>query len=195
MRNNKNNNWKNVAAVLKNGEVAVIPTDTLYGLVGSAYNKKTVEKIYDLKGRDNHKPLIVLVSSFDTLSDFGVRLTHEQESFLSRIWPGKVSVILSCGDKKFTYLHRGTKTIAFRMIGPRNKNLFNILKKVGPLVAPSANPQGEIPAETIAQAKKYFKNRVGLYVGGGKRNSKPSTLVDYTAKKYTVLRKGAVRIK
>ena len=203
---NMNKNWKKAEEILKKGGVAVIPTDTIYGIVGSAFSKKTVERIYDLKGRDKNKPFIVLISSFNDLKKFGIKLTKEQAKILGKFWPSKVSVILPCSSKKFEYLHRSTKSIAFRMIGPKNKNLFNLIKKVGPLVAPSANPQGLQPAENIQEAKQYFGparphdssgaggNKVDYYIAGGTKKLKPSTLVEYKNGKITVLRQGAVKI-
>jgi L-threonylcarbamoyladenylate synthase len=188
--------WQSRAKILKNGGVAVIPTDTLYGVVGSAFLQKTVERIYDIKGRDYNKPCIVLITDYKDLETFCV--TYNQKD-LERFWPGKVSVILpienKINQKKFEYLHRGTYGISFRMISSRNRNLFNVIKEVGPLVAPSANPQGLSPALNIWQAKKYFGNNVDVYMCGGTRNSKPSTLVTYKNKKIIVLRQGAVIVK
>jgi L-threonylcarbamoyladenylate synthase len=97
--------------------------------------------------------------------------------------------------KKFNYLHRGTGANAFRMIGPRNRNLYNLIKKVGPLVAPSANPQGLPPAVRKSETRKYFGDKVDVYVCGGTRNSKPSTLVEWKDGKISVLRQGAVTIR
>jgi L-threonylcarbamoyladenylate synthase len=188
--------WHSVAKILKNGGVAVIPTDTLYGVVGSALSEKTVERIYELKGRDDKKPCIVLITEYKDLEKFGVEYNQKE---LEKFWPGKVSVVLSVENKKmqnkFNYLHRSTNGISFRMISPRNKNLFALIQQAGPLVAPSANPQGLVPAQNIWEAKKYFGNNVDVYMCGGTRNSKPSTLVTYKNEKIIVLRQGAVIVK
>lgn len=190
--------WKEAISVLKKGGVGVLPTDTLFGLVGSALSKDAVKRIYNIKGRDEGKPVIVLISSFRDLKKFNVHrstLSRKMMEILGCMWPGKVSIILPCTDKKFTYLHRGTNTIAFRMIGKKNKNLFNLLKKVGPLVAPSANPQGLQPAKNITEAKKYFHNDADFYISATITNTKPSTLLEYKQGEFVVLRKGAVEIK
>lgn len=188
--------WQGLARILKRGGVAVIPTDTLYGIVGSALNKKTVERIYTIKSRDERKPFIILITSYKDLEKFGVMLP--QDSF-KKFWPGKVSVVLPCtsawGQKKFAYLHRGTYANSFRMVGPRNKNLFNLIRSVGPLVAPSANPQGLAPALNVRQARKYFGNKVDAYICGGARDSLPSTLVEYKDGEFKVLRQGSVIVK
>jgi L-threonylcarbamoyladenylate synthase len=178
--------------ILKKDGIGIVPTDTLYGVVGSAYSKRAVEKIYDIKGRDDNKPFIVLITDIKELSNFGVKLAKEQEIYLDKVWPGKVTVILPLEKKvlkQFHYLHRGANSIAFRMISKRNKNLFNILKSVGPLVAPSANPQGKEPAKTVWEAKKYFQQKVDFYLCGGTRAGKPSTIISLVNGEPVILRK------
>ncbi|MEK7081994.1 MAG: L-threonylcarbamoyladenylate synthase [Patescibacteria group bacterium] len=172
--------------MIKNNELGVIPTDTLYGLVGSAFSPKAVEKIYQLKKRDPSKPLIVLITSWLDLEKFGAEISPAGKKNLKKIWPGPVSVILPAKNKKFTYLHRGTQTIAFRW--PRNEQLQKILKKTGPLVAPSANPEGLPPATTVAEAKKYFGRKIDFYKNGGKITGKPSTLIKLQNGKIEIIR-------
>ena len=188
------NEWNNVTNIVKKGGVVITPTDTLYGILGSALNKKTVERIYKVRGRDKDKPCIVLISSYKYLDKFKVVLKKDLKQFLESVWPGKVSVILPVKSAKWKYLHRGKASIAFRMIGQRNKNLFNLINKVGPLVAPSANPQGQKPALNRREARKYFGKQIDAYICGGTRNSPPSTLIELKDGKWVVLRQGAVKI-
>lgn len=179
--------------LLKQGKVGVMPTDTIYGIVGSALNPQTVEEIYTLRKRNPLKPMIVLISSLDDLKKFGINLTKAQIDFLKKIWPNPVSVVLPCTLTKFTYLHRGRKSLAFRM--PKNDELLQILKKTGPMVAPSANIEGEKVAESIDQAKKYFGSTIAIYVDGGKLKSKPSTIVQlFKDGTHLVLREGSFKV-
>lgn len=182
-----------VADVLQRGGVAVIPTDTLYGIVARALDKKAVRRLYRIRRRTPRKPFIILISSVKDLAAFDVRPNAVASRFLKTVWPGKVSVILPCRSKKFSYLHLGTKTIAFRLPGPQR--LRTLLKKIGPLVAPSANPEGEKPAETIAEAKKYFGTAVDAYLNAGRLHSKPSTLISLTSSAPQVLRRGSAEIR
>ena len=94
-----------------------------------------------------------------------------------KFWPGKVSLILN-----------GT---AFRL--PKNKKLIEILKKTGPLVAPSTNIEGKKPAETITQAKKYFGDKVDFYVSGGTLKSKPSALISINKKDEIKVLRGTIK--
>ena len=173
--------------IISAGGVGVLPTDTLYGIVGSAFSKKAIKRIYDIKSRNDSKPFIILISSFLDIKKFGVNLSEEQKIFLFEIWPGPASVIVECAQEKFAYLHRGTKSLAFRM--PRNKKLQLLLKKTGPLVAPSANPQGLKPAHTISEAKKYFGDSVDFYIAGGRKVGKPSKVVSLLSSKPEIIRK------
>ncbi len=179
-----------VSNILKRGGVGVLPTDTLYGIVGSALRRKTVERVYKLRKRNPKKPFIVLIGSMLDVQRFGVALDNKTSSALRVLWPGPVSVILPATQKRFTYLHRGTKTIAFRL--PRSEALRQLLKKTGPLVAPSANREGEPPAKTIAGARAYFGEDVDFYVAGGRRDAPPSTLIELRAGRAVVLRAGAL---
>jgi len=181
-------NWKKTGLLLKEGVIGVLATDTLYGICGPALNKKTVEKIYKLRKRNPKKPMIVLISSFNDLKKFKVKLKKWQKEILEKIWPSRISVILPCFSEKFSYLHRGTKTIAFRF--PAKKELLKILSISGPLAAPSANWEGYKPAKNISEAGKYFGNRV-FYHDAGKLEGKPSTLIDITRKPIKILRPGA----
>lgn len=178
-----------IEKLLLEGRIGVIPTDTIYGIVGSALNRETVEKIYQLRKRDVEKPMIVLISDISDLAKFDVKISKQTERILKNIWPNPVSVVLPCTSEKFTYLHRGKKTLAFRM--PKNKWLQDLLKQVGPLVAPSANIEGEPVAETAAEAKKYFGNKV-FYVNHGKITAKPSTLIEIEEGKIKILRQGII---
>lgn len=181
-----------LAEILRRGGVGVIPTDTLYGIVGRADIEKTVERIYRLRKRNLKKPMIILIDSLRRLRSFGVNVDPVTKKFLQKLWSGKVSVILPCPGKKFLYLHRGKKSLAFRL--PARKDVQALLKKVGPLVAPSANFEGELPATTTQEAEKYFGGRVDFYVDGGKTYSLPSTLVEIKNGKILVKRKGATEV-
>lgn len=184
---------ENVSDLLKKGKVGVIPTDTVYGIVGSALNPKTVEEIYHLRKRATDKPMIILISAVDDLKKFDIKLTSKQKEFLKKVWPNPVSVVLPCKLAKFYYLHRGKKSLAFRI--PKNEMLLEILKGVGPLVAPSANYADEKPAQTLAEAKKYFGNRISFYTDGGRLKLKPSTVIQlYEDGTRIVLRAGSFKV-
>ena len=141
--------------ILRRGGITVIPTDTIYGLVGSAFSKKAIERIYKIKGRKKTKPFIILISSFNDLKRFNIKPSVKELKILKKIWPAPVSIILPCPSKKFSYLHRGTKNLAFRL--PKKKSLIAIL--------------------TVKEAKKYFGDKIDFYVNSGHLAGRPSKLV------------------
>ena len=171
---------------VKEGGIAVIPTDTLYGVVARADDKEAVERIYDVKQRDADKPLIVLISGPTALDQFSVVMNEPRRHYLNEVWPGPVSVILPVGNEAPPHLHRGTYTIAFRC--PANELLQHLLGITGPLVAPSANPQDQPPAFSADEARGYFGERIDMYVDAGRLEGEASRLVDLTDQEPRVLR-------
>jgi len=174
---------------LLNRKIGVVLTDTIYGIVGLALDEEIVERIYKVKKRDFKKPMVVLISSISDLSNvFGIK---PDVSILKEFWPGNVSAILPC--KKFPHIHRGLNTIAFRV--PDKKELVEILKETGPLIATSANKEGEKPASTIEEAKEYFKEEVDFYIDGGTSKKEPSILVNFKNENEIEILRGKVCLK
>ncbi|MFA5715239.1 MAG: L-threonylcarbamoyladenylate synthase [Candidatus Paceibacterota bacterium] len=167
---------------IKNGKIAVIPTDTIYGIVCSAFNKKSVERLYEIRKRNLKKPMIILISSIKDLSLFSVKI---DKKITNKYWPGKVSIIVSV--ERFDYLHRGKKSLAFRL--PKNRSLIEFLKVSGPLVAPSANIEGGKPAKTIEEAKKYFTDKIDFYLDRGTLKGEPSKIISLEKGEVEVVRK------
>ena len=132
--------WYNPQVIdqLKKGGVVCGPTDTVYGLIGLVSNKEAVEKIYSIKKRDPTKSLIVLISDLAQLNKFGVQQSDIDNA--SHYWPGRISLILNVVNVA-DYLTRGKPNLAFRL--PESKMLRSLIAKTGPLVAPSANPEGQ----------------------------------------------------
>lgn len=182
-----------LAGILSKGGVGVLPTDTLYGLVAVALSKKAVMRVYRLRKRAPEKPCIVLIGSLEDLRLLSIKPSERIVGLLKKMWPGSVSIILPCVSKKLSFLHRGTNTLAVRL--PKKRALRSLLSRVGPLIAPSANPEGKKPAETLKEAREYFCDRVDFYVNGGTQKGKPSTLVSVKNDRLRVIRQGSSKIK
>jgi len=121
-----------------------------------------------------------------------VDLSKDNREFLNKYWPGAVSVILASPNNHFSYLSRDRESLTFRL--PDDNKLIALLQKTGPLIAPSANPQGLTPAIDAASAMSYFIGKVDFMVDGGKVEAKASTLVDLTGGQPVVVRQGSVEI-
>ncbi len=150
-----------------------MPTDTIYGLVGQALNPRTVARIYKLKHRPLDKPCIILIGDLSDLKKFQFKPTPTTLEIINQVWPGPISIIF-------------TKTLACRL--PVPLWLRKLLKQTGPLIATSANLEGEPPAQTIATAKKYFGKQVDFYFGKKRLTGKPSTLIKIRNNQILVLR-------
>lgn len=172
--------------ILNDSGIAVIPTDTIYGIVARAADQEAVEKVYTVRRRNPDKPCIILISKIDDLKIFGIDPKPFSDE-LHKHWPGPVSIVLPCLDPEFTYLHRGTNSLAFRM--PDVDELRELISATGPLIAPSANIEGNNPSATIDEAKIQFGDSVDLYEDAGRLVAKPSTIISLLNGKPEILRK------
>jgi L-threonylcarbamoyladenylate synthase len=161
--------------LLKDGGCAVIPTDTIYGIVASALKQEAVERVYAIKGRSPQKPCIILIDRAERMCDFGVDKSYI-EKLVSYATDGPTSFIAPTVRDDLEYLHRRTHTLAFRI--PKPDALRELLLETGPLIAPSANPEGLPPATTIEEAQAYFGTSVGEYQDGGILQRPPSSLIN-----------------
>lgn len=185
---------KDVKDKLRKGAVGVIPTDTLYGIVANALNKASVERVYGARKRTPTKPMIILLPGLSYLKRFGISVSAQRARVLKRFWPGKISIIFPVPRGSFSYLHRGTNSLAFRV--PDNPRILKVLQRTGPLVAPSANLEGKKPAATVKEAFDYFDDSIDFYVDSGRLYGKPSTLISFPSDhEVVVLREGSIPAK
>ena len=134
-------------------------TDTIYGVLAHAANKRAVEKVYHVKHRAHHKQLIVLIADPNS-----VPAHNELIDFYSATGDQPTSIIVSQSDEP-EWITRGGESVAYRVV--KTGQLKDVIDAVGPLVAPSANPEGLPPARNVDEARAYFGDSVDLYVDGG----------------------------
>lgn len=185
-------NLLEIAKSIKAGEISVLPTDTLYGLSCTAFNNASVERIYQLKQRESDKPFIILIPDISALVNFGIALDMPTQAKLAQLWPAKLTVVFDCNNPKFEYLHRGKKSLGFRI--PAYPPLLELLKLTGPLTSTTVNISGEKPAETIAEARALFGENVALYADAGALQSEPSTVARLVNGSLEVLRQGSFKL-
>lgn len=184
---------RQIAASLKSGKIAVLPTDTIYGLSCRADSRQAIARIYELKGREKEKPLLVLVSSL-SMAEKCVTINKAQKERLRKIWlqdRRPTSIIM----KKKSYLPEALtpnrEGLALRL--PKSDFLIKIIRKTGvPLVSTSFNLSGQEVIKDVSQlGKSWPKNRYpDLVVDGGQSaKSHSSRLIDLSGKKITILRK------
>lgn len=177
---------------LSTGGVVVLPSDTLYGIVARATDQRAVERMYRVRGRAPEKPFIILVADRWQIADTEL-WTDEHRRLADKYWPGPLSLVAPTSQKTPEYLHRGTHTLAYRI--PNDPELRKLLSATGPLIAPSANPEGKPPATTLAEAQAYFGDTIDGYVDGGAIDDRaPSTVAGIKDGKVHIFRQGALRI-
>lgn len=175
-------------AYINDGAVGVMLTDTVYGLACQATDMTAVQRLYDLKQRSD-KPGTVLVASADQALSLGI--LSESLERAQQLWPGPISVVMSCASDKLAYLHLGKQSLAVRL--PDNDKLRSLLEQTGPLLTSSANLPGKPPATNSAEAFMYFGDSVDFYLDDDIGSlHKPSTIVQVVDDTVVVLRQGAV---
>jgi L-threonylcarbamoyladenylate synthase len=170
------------------GEIAVIPTDTVYGVVARAADEKAVARLYHLKRREK-KPGTLVAANVDQLIELGFK--ESSLDIAKQFWPGAVSVIIEVGPE-LDYIHQGVGSLAVRI--PNDSWLVRLLEHIGPLVTSSANQPGQTPATTVAGAKEYFGDDVSWYEDGGVVDRDPSTVIRVVDGNIEVIRPGTVSI-
>jgi len=159
---------------LRSGGVAVLRTDTVYGIVACADDERACERVYAAKGRDGSKPCIVLIANDAQIWDSVSRKAFREAEVHAGDEP--TSVVVPAGSNTPAWIPHDNGTVAFRI--PSKPDLCRLLLASGPLIAPSANPAGEEPAATIEQAEAYFGDAVDVYVNSGKvEGAKPSHII------------------
>ncbi|MFA5948579.1 MAG: L-threonylcarbamoyladenylate synthase [Candidatus Gracilibacteria bacterium] len=184
-KNNKNIN--KIATALKNGAVLICPTDTVYGFLADALNKKAVDKIYKIKKRLKSKPLPVFVKDIKMAKELA-EINKKQIKILKTKWPGKYTFVLERKNKIKLY-GIDKNTIALRV--PKYKFLNVLLKKINkPLGQTSVNISGQPSLTKISDIIKQLGKLDILAVDAGNlKKSKPSKIIDLTNNKTKILRK------
>jgi len=179
----------NIAQTISNGGVALLPTDTVYGLMASPLHPAAVARIFALKNRPNDKNLPILVADSTQIAALGVKLDRRTKALLaSRFTPGALSMVLPLSEAP-SWLE-GRKEIALRI--PNDAALRQILKSTGPLLATSANASGrETPAD-VPNILAQLSGAPDIVVDDGPRQCQPSTLINCQTSPFTVLRRGAL---
>lgn len=147
------------ATALQEGGVVVIRTDTIYGVIALADHEGGVEKVYRVKARDPRKQCIILALPETLPPAYAGQI---QRTVAAQTTP--TSVIVPASDEP-SWLLRGGDTIAYRLV--QDPTLQAIIRRVGNVIAPSANPEGQPPARNIAEAERYFSSLVDVYIDGG----------------------------
>ena len=179
--------------VLRRGDLAVLPTDTVYGIAADAFNPTAVRRLLEAKGRGRDLPVPVLVGSWRTLDGLAASVTPTARALVERFWPGGLTLVVRAAPSLAWDLGETRGTVAVRM--PLHPTAIAVLEQTGPLAVSSANRSGEPPATDAAEAERQLGTSVAVYLEGGPSGDPvPSTILDLTGERPRVLREGAVDV-
>lgn len=179
-----------VANALSLGEIAIVPTETVYG-IAATLAPDALLKVFHAKGRPEHKPLIVAVEDQAMAQEVAAEWPAEAKRLADRFWPGPLSLAVPKADRIPYLVTAGGPTIAVR--APADEIVMGLLRLVGqPLVLTSANRTGEAPPRSAPEAVAQVGLSVAYVIDNGPSPiGVPSTVYDVTTG--VVVREGAIQ--
>lgn len=191
-RNRRVEDFSPAIEALRRGDVIVFPTETLYGLAADALNETAVDTVLDLKGREVHNPLSVLVANQEMLRTVVAEIPSAAQPLMARYWPGPLTLVLPGRKNLPKPLCNSAGGVGVRISSQPIATL--LVKALGrPVTATSANPSGKEPARTLQEAKRYFADQIPVYVDGGTLTSKSgSTVLEVMDDRIRIIREGEI---
>lgn len=194
-------NWKEqtnteelkiVCNLIKNGELVVFPTETVYGIGANALDANAVGKIFIAKGRPSDNPLIIHLADKRNIEDIAQNITEVEQKLIDNFMPGPFTIILKRKDIVPDIVTAGLDTVAVRI--PNNIIAKAIITFSGvPIAAPSANISGKPSGTNIEDIRKELEGKVSAIVDGGKTDiGLESTVVKVIDEVPVILRPGKV---
>jgi L-threonylcarbamoyladenylate synthase len=182
------------AATLRAGGLVAFPTETYYGLGAAALHAPAVRRVFDVKGRPESRPLLVLVDGEDMVDRVTTDAPAAARALMARHWPGPLTLVLRARPSVPVEITAGTGTIGVRLSPhPVARGLVQALG--APVTAPSANRTDGEPATTAGDVLAYFDGAIELVLDGGTTpGGLASTVVDATVDPPVTLRAGPVRV-
>lgn len=177
--------------ILNNSGIAVIPTDTVYGLVGDATSENVIKKVFLIKQRENTKPLLILISNFDMLKKYVKNISPLELEIINKFWPGPLTIIFQNKKNLSDLLTANKSEIAIRM--PNDERLLDLINKLNkPIIATSANIAHEKTITSIDLLEDKIKNNVDYIYDGGFLEDNPSTIIKVIDNKVIIVRDGII---
>ena len=182
------------ASLLREGQVVVFPTETVYGLGGDAMQPQALERIFAAKERPYSDPLIVHIADVEALETLVTTLPEQAKLLANMFWPGPLTMILPASSHIPKLVTAGLSTVAVRM--PRHPVALALIHATGsPIAAPSANRFMHISPTTAQHALTDLDGRIPLILDGGPCEvGVESTVLDLCTPIPTVLRPGGISL-
>lgn len=180
------------AEILKNGGIVAIPTETVYGLAGNAFDPKALTKIFEAKKRPHFDPLIVHISEIDELSNVASEIPEKAKALARAYWPGPMTLVLPKTEKIPDLATSGLPTVAVRFPNhPIAREIIRLAKV--PLAAPSANLFQHVSPTTAEHVAEQLGDVIdGIVDGGPCAVGVESTIVAFPNGEPVILRPGGI---
>jgi len=180
------------AEIISNGGLIAFRTDTFYGLGVDPLIPDAVRRIKVLKGREEGKPILLLVADSSVVTQLMAQPPRLFEKVTTELWPGPLTIIVPAIDSLSHDITAGTGTVGVRL--PNDESVRQLVRECGGvLTATSANPATMEPSKSAAEVRGYFPTGVDLIIDGGEVNvTEPSTVLDIVQTPPRIIREGAV---
>jgi L-threonylcarbamoyladenylate synthase len=176
-----------------NGELVVLPTDTVYGVGADAFSPTAVTRLLAAKGRGRDMPPPVLVGTVRAATALVEDLGSDGQRLIDEFWPGGLTLVCRAARTLSWDLGDTKGTVAVRM--PEDSVALDLLRETGPMAVTSANLTGSPAATSAGEARDQLGESVSVYLDGGKTSgSIASTIVDLTGPQPRLLRRGAISV-
>jgi L-threonylcarbamoyladenylate synthase len=183
------------SAAIINGSVISLPTDTFYALAADPFNLRAVEQIFQIKGRQDWKPLLLLIDSVDQAETIAQNIPDVFYEIAEEFWPGPLTLILPAANQVPLKITGGTGTVGMRI---PNFTLTRLLVQAIdiPVVGTSANLSAHPACASADEVLRQLGGKIELVLDSGKLNSTaPSTILDLTKEPARIIRDGAIPAK
>ncbi len=189
---NKAEDLKQAAELIRKGETVIFPTETVYGLGANALDADAVKKIFAAKGRPSDNPLIVHIADFSLAEEFVKEIPDGAKLVAEKFWPGPLTMIFKKKPCIPNEVSAGLDTIGIRI--PSDKTAREFLRECSvPVAAPSANISGRPSPTAFSHAVEDMEGKVsGIIKGEDSAVGVESTVLDMTTEIPTILRPGGI---
>src|SRR3989344_4555872 len=186
---------RDAASIIRKGGLVAFPTETVYGLGASAFDKRAVAAIFRSKGRPGDNPIIVHIAVKEDVFKVAKEVDERAIKLIEKFWPGPLTIVLKKNKKIANNVSKGLNTVAVRM--PKHKIANLLIKESGvPIAAPSANLSGRPSPTNAKHAIEDLNGRVDAIIDGGDVDiGVESTVIDLSSDKAVVLRPGKISLK
>ncbi|MGL1889544.1 MAG: L-threonylcarbamoyladenylate synthase [Reichenbachiella sp.] len=180
------------AQLLREGKLVAIPTDTVYGLAGNAYDLNALAAIYAVKGRPSDKALVAQTDTIDKIIPFVKSFPEQAKKLANHYWPGALTLILEANEKISKEMIAGGTTIGVRICDhPLTLQLLATLDF--PVALPSANLSGQPSATTAEEVNSQLGDQISYILDGDKSQlGFESTIIGFNGEKVVILRHGVI---